>query len=878
MSAAIVGKVAVKVIPDTGDFKTRLKRDLEKVEKSLRIKVPTSADMTGAHRDALQGVREINAQMKAHAVRLRTTVDESSLRQTAAEVERMRDRLSPLKVETKVDTKGLSKFLRFLSNIGASAAKFAAVGAAVGGIAALSLSAASNLAALSVSLASIAPAALALPGLLVGIGLGLGATVIALKDFGKVFPDVKAKLSELRTAISDNFWDRAKAPVREFVDVLLPQFAAGMSGIATNLGSLFGDLATSLKGSLDGAIGPMFARLGESIDIARGATDALAGTIATLGQVGADYLPRLSQWFVDLTIRFDAFLSGAAADGRLKGWIDTGIQALRDLGAVLGGLGGIFYGIGTAAVAAGGSVLGTLGAALQRVSDVVNSEPFQTGLTAVFAAAHEALNRIATLSGPGVSAFFQSLSTLLPTLLPIVGDALGTALGAVAEALSSVAVQTAVVTLFEALRAAVEALAPVLTGLTGFLSNHTRVAKVLAIAIGTIVVAAYTALAISSAVTTTKVVASNLAIAGSAAATAAKTVASWARMVAAFVAGTASLVASVATKVAAYALLAARAALNAAKVVASWVAMAAGAVASAAVHVAQVGVMVAKWAFLGAQALLHGAKVAAAWLLALGPIGIVIAAVVAAVALIVANWDTVVRVTKAAWEKVQAATSAAWGAVKSAVSAAVDFIVGLFLNFTVPGLVIKHWETIKDAFSSGAQAVIGFVRGLPGEIAGVFGNAGSILTGAGRQIIDGLISGIRSAFGRVKDTLSSLTSMLPNWKGPAKRDRVLLFDAGKLIIGGLVDGLESQYGNVRKTLTSLTRTIGSTTIPAPQLVGPHGGMSAQMQRAMTTAQFEGPTVTVNKSFHYTVNGGTGVGEEDLFSALSSARAHHTLGW
>jgi hypothetical protein len=701
--ATIIGRVAIKVVPDTSDFRALTKRELDKIESRMgRLKVKVDLDtkglnekVRGAVAEAERNVRDITLRvnvdnqdsLRRSADRIRTEfdklgeieldvdlnerdlraaldllndelndtyrkvrqeinqtlsgikvrpelddsdvrratrdievsieriadlrakitpeLDDRSRREVERQIEALEDKIrnirSTIELKTRVDTDGLRRMLRGLANIGASAVKFAALGTAIGGIAALSLSAASNLAALAVSLATLAPAAVVLPGLLVGLGLGLAATVLALKDFNTVLPDVKGKLSDLQDQMSEKFWAQAKAPIRDFIDTLLPQFGAGMTNISTNLGRLFGDLATSLKSSLDGLITPMFDKLGQSIEIARGATDGFAGIIAKLGQVGADYLPRLSQWMVDLTNRFDAFLTGAAADGRLTGWIDTALQGFRDLGSVIGGIGGILYGVGTAAVAAGGSVLGTFGAALQRVSDVVNSPAFLAGLTAVFASAHEALDRIATASGPGVTAFFSSLATLLPTLLPIIGDALGTALGAVATALSSVAVQTAVVTLFEAFRTAVELLAPVLTGLTDFLSEHTTVAKVLALVLGTIVVAAYTALAISSAVTTTKVVAANLSIAGSAVVTAAKTVASWASMTAAFVAGTASLVHSVAIIAATYVKLAAQALVAAAKTVASWVAMAAGAVASALVHTAQVAVMVAKWVFLGAQ-------------------------------------------------------------------------------------------------------------------------------------------------------------------------------------------------------------------------------------------------------------------------------------
>ncbi|SNR33137.1 phage tail protein [Blastococcus mobilis] len=242
------------------------------------------------------------------------------------------------------------------------------------------------------------------------------------------------------------------------------------------------------------------------------------------------------------------------------------------------------------------------------------------------------------------------------------------------------------------------------------------------------------------------------------------------------------------------------------RTVASLVVMAAGFVAQGAVMVASTAVTVASvvagWVLMGAQALIQAARMAAAWFIALGPVGWVIAAVIGLVALIVANWDTVVRWTRQAWEWVV-------GAVKSAV----QFMVNAFLNFTLPGLIIKHWDTIKSAFSNGVSAAVGFVRELPGRAAAALGNLGSLLVGAGGDLIRGFINGIKSAFGRVRDTLSNLTSMLPDWKGPAARDATILRNAGRLVMGGFEAGLVSKFGDVRRTLGDFTGQLQAATAP-----------------------------------------------------------------
>jgi hypothetical protein len=832
----VIGRVSVSVFPDTSDFRRLLKAQLEVIERSARATVKVQADVSGAERD----VAAFRKRVESNAARIKVNVDSGSFK------------------------KELSNMLGALAGIARQGAVIGSIGLAMAGLAGSSLAAASNLAALSVSLASIAPVALALPGLLAGIGIGLGVTVAAFKDFGKVFPDVQDKLSQLQDAISSNFFDKAAAPIRSMIDTLLPQLSAGLRSTATALGGFFGSLSSSITRAFDGRFDGMFANLTSSINIAATGTGALAGIIATLGTLGAQYLPRLASWFVDITERFSNFLSAAASDGRLVGWVETGLAALSDLGRVLGGLGSIFAGIGRAAAEAGGSSLRTFADALGRIATTVNSAPFQTTLTGVFRAAHDAMSTIANTSGPALAGFFTTLGTTLTTVLPLAATAIGTLVEAVATALSSPAFSGGLTAFFDGINRAAAELAPALPGvgeaLGALLALFGDLAATVApaVAVGLEVIAdtvrvvadvmrehtelvlgvvvpalaawglaatvnagknvlawVSTALASTTSASTQKLSAAQVVFAwgvkaAGAGLNAAKVVASWVATGAAAVASAAVHAAQVAAQVAKWVVLATLgAAANAAKVVASWALTAASAVRAAVVHAAQVAVMVAKWVFMGTQALIQGARVAAAWLLALGPIGVIVAAVIAAVVLIVKNWDTIKRVVE-----------------------------------------------------TGVRAVVGFVRELPGKIKEIFGNAGTLLVDAGRKVIDGFINGITAAFGKVRDTLGKLTSMLPDWKGPAKRDAKILKGAGELVIGGFLDGMESQYGKVQRSLRGFTDNIGSGAVDLPAYAA--------------SINENGPNVVVNKHLHYTAAPGSSLGaEEDLFAAANRSRM---TGW
>jgi phage-related protein len=553
----VIGRVSVRVLPDTSEFRRKAENQLAKDEKKLKVEVQVVPNMAGFERQLLTEISKIsqrNRQSDARKVKIYTRIDTStmtgelsralrqynakarssgkvklqseldagdihlkisdqSLREMTHQLNNWRDDNSPLKIKIEPDMSSLSgaatsarlavltrprtvsiipqlnnaavakvatalaalsgvrvlnnlfeKFGDILKNLDKSVPIIGSLASAVAGLAGMALAGASNLFALSASLAQIGPTVALLPGLLGGFAVGLGVTIAAFKDFNKVIPEVKQTLSELQNVISQNFWEKAKAPIKEMVDSLLPAFRKGVADTATELGGFFGSFASNLGTSLGPALGQMFNDLSSSITIATGGTKAFADIIATLGKVGTSYLPQLSQWFVNISKQFADFLKAKGENG-IKAEIDEGIQALKDLGGVLYNVYGILSGVARAATEAGGTSLGTLNDALASIHKTVDSPGFQSGMTDVFKAAHEAMNNIATTSGPAIKNLFIELGQLLTTVLPKAGEIIGTALDAVASALTQPAVTQGITAMFDGLLGAVQALAPAMAPL-----------------------------------------------------------------------------------------------------------------------------------------------------------------------------------------------------------------------------------------------------------------------------------------------------------------------------------------------------------------------------------------------------------------------------
>lgn len=205
--------------------------------------------------------------------------------------------------------------------------------------------------------------------------------------------------------------------------------------------------------------------------------------------------------------------------------------------------------------------------------------------------------------------------------------------------------------------------------------------------------------------------------------------------------------------------------------------------------------------------------------------------------------------TAAPWlkEALKAAFEAAWDAAVGVVTGRLDVMRANIWNRLggIPGLVFNALNPMNGVISavfrgavsaanaqlvrmvgnaadffrriiSQARSILGQLRGA---VTGAFAGAGSWLYNAGANVINGLLSGIRAGFGRVRSLLGELTGMLPDWKGPAAVDRRILEPSGRMVMQGLEAGMTREFASIQRTLGGLTsglagwaptRTTGAT--------------------------------------------------------------------
>jgi hypothetical protein len=197
------------------------------------------------------------------------------------------------------------------------------------------------------------------------------------------------------------------------------------------------------------------------------------------------------------------------------------------------------------------------------------------------------------------------------------------------------------------------------------------------------------------------------------------------------------------------------------------------------------------------------------------PVGLVILAIAGLVAGLVIAYkksETFRKIVNGAFHGVQKAAKFAWDWIKQnwpLILAVITGPIGLAVY-----AVVKNWDRItagakkmKDGVATAFTNVVTFVKGIPGKILSAIGNLGTLLASAGRAAIQGLIDGITEKVGALQDKLTSVTKLIPDWKGPLDKDKILLRPAGIAIMRGLIDGIESQKSKLTTVLSRVTGFI-----------------------------------------------------------------------
>lgn len=481
---ASIGKMSIRVFPDTSKFKADLKKDLAALKGQLKAAVDVEARVDQASlvqtKARLAGIAK---DFKTHV-----TVDAQTRNASAA----LGVLTRPRTAEVRVVLQGLdaakaglaslaggnvasvgfghakevaSNFDRIAVSAGAAATKIAAMSAAMSAMA-------GNAAMVAVSMAQISGAGLALPGIMSGFLVGLASSADGLQNillaigelqggYNGGFGWLEDALSTARYLHNEDFWSAGKVGLKDLLENGIKPFLDEYVKLGKITGVFWSEFFRGMSNGIVavGGMAQLFKPLHDSFAIAAEGAAPFTEAMFRLGAVGGEYLPRMAAAFTEVSNAFLNWVTQAQETGRINEIIDRGITNAKLFGGVLVDVAGIINGVAKAAEAAGGGGLQGLAAAFDAINKAVNGPLMQGALTTVFEGAFAGMKSLT----PGLSSLAGAFEQLAPTIsrsMEKAGAVVSILLDGIAQALRNPAIADGVNKMFDGLVKAAIELAP----------------------------------------------------------------------------------------------------------------------------------------------------------------------------------------------------------------------------------------------------------------------------------------------------------------------------------------------------------------------------------------------------------------------------------
>lgn len=187
-----------------------------------------------------------------------------------------------------------------------------------------------------------------------------------------------------------------------------------------------------------------------------------------------------------------------------------------------------------------------------------------------------------------------------------------------------------------------------------------------------------------------------------------------------------------------------------------------------------------------------------------------------------AAWSGMVSFVQQQVNAIQAVVNAMGSSISSAVSGAISSCIGL-------------WAQLSAAAIAEFNKITAAAAALPGQIQGALGSLSGIGSAAGKSLTDGLLAGMQGGMAGVVGYASTIAGQIAAVKGPLPKDRKELIPAGLALMDGLGVGLENGFQPVLEQAKGMAQQIADAFANGGDPTGFLDGYSKQDVKQMTSA-------------------------------------------
>ena len=221
---------------------------------------------------------------------------------------------------------------------------------------------------------------------------------------------IKKSFEPIQRDIQQNFFDGLGKQMRNVAETSFPVLDAGLNNIAKSMNGLLKETANvMIQPFFQGALENSLKATSGSITILTGAVDPLIRGLAGIINVGLPYSTMLADWIVKQSTVASSWINSAEGQRTLTEMINLGVQALQQLGSLIGAVTGLFFDLFKISNASGVSLIGTFTEMINKIREWLATEEGQARMKALF----------------------QAVDTVLRALLGVVGEFVNSVLGIV---------------------------------------------------------------------------------------------------------------------------------------------------------------------------------------------------------------------------------------------------------------------------------------------------------------------------------------------------------------------------------------------------------------------------------------------------------------